>query len=396
VGARLIAACGTAVLLTACTTTVRGTASPPPTTEATPTSETSAPAPTTPAIEVTPPPERGPGTVLEAHRIASVTALVPENFPERTEGCFPYGPWLTPESLESLYFSAGTAAPVLERWGFVAGWGQCNQEPDAGLGTLTLVMELSDPESAEQAALELSEAQQTQGYEPTPVRGLPVDVLVLDDGDQELIQVFLPVGRMVAYAFHHADPGQGRGEIARLIEDQMALLESFEPTPQSDVPDLPADPAGLARYALTLPGEATPFSGPYDLEGYLRLAIDPIREREVLTANGFSGFYSNQSNEGDRSYAVALYTFPAAAQTNAVYEAFAELETAAYGGTKFVLPAIPAAPCFVFSSGETFFQRCYVGHGSYLASVDVGGLAAADDVATMNQLLPAQRDLIDG
>jgi hypothetical protein len=257
-------------------------------------------------------------------------------------------------------------------------------------------MEVSDPDSAEQAALELSEAQQAEGYEPTPVRGIPADVLVLEDGGEELLQVFVPVGRTVAYAFHTAESGQGAGEIARLMDDQLALLESFEPTPQADVPALPADPQGLARYTLTPPGEATALSGHYDFEGYLRLAIDPIRERELLTANDFAGFHSKQTTDGDRSYAVALYTFPSSAQTNAVYEAFAELETAAYGGTAFELPAIPAAPCFSFPSGETFYQRCYVGYGSYLASVDVGGLSAADDVAAMNQLLPAQRDLIDG
>ena len=391
----LLAVCGAAVLLTACTTTVRGTASPPPTTEPTATESTTA-APTTPAIEVTPPPERGPGTALEAHRIASVTALVPETFPERTEGCGPYGPWLSAQELEDAYFTAGLAAPILERWGFVAGWGQCNSEPDAGLATTTLVMELSDPDSAEQAALELTAAQQGEGYELTTVRGIPADVLVLEEGGEELLQVFVPTGRMVAYSFHRADPGTGAGQIARLMDDQLALLESFEPTPQADVPALPADPHGLAGYALRPPGEPTALSGPYDFEGYLRLAIDPIRERELLTANGFAGFYSNQTNEGDRSYAVALYTFPSSTQTNAVYEAFAELETAAYGGTAFDLPAIPAAPCFVFPSGDTFFQRCYVGYGSYLASVDVGGLTAADDVAAMNQLLPAQRDLIDG
>jgi hypothetical protein len=259
-----------------------------------------------------------------------------------------------------------------------------------------MVMELSDPDSAEQAALELSAAQQGEGYEPTSVRGIPADVLVLEDGSDELVQVFVPVGRMVAYGFHQAASGQGAGEIARLMADQLALLETFEPTPQADVTNLPADPQGLAGLALTPPGALTAFSGPYDLDGYLRLAIDPIRERELLTANGFTGFFSRQSDDADRSYAVALYAFPDSARTNAVYEAFADLETEAYGGTPFDLPAIPEAPCFVFGSGDTFFQRCYVGYGSYLASVDVGGLTSADDVATMNELLPAQRDLIDG
>lgn len=83
-------------------------------------------------------------------------------------------------------------------------------------------------------------------------------------------------------------------------------------------------------------------------------------------------------------------------ETNTVYTAFAELEDAEFGGTPFQLPSIPEAPCFWFESGESYYQRCYVGYGSHLASVDVLGLGAPDDVAAMNRLLPAQRDLIDG
>jgi hypothetical protein len=119
-------------------------------------------------------------------------------------------------------------------------------------------------------------------------------------------------------------------------------------------------------------------------------------ERQVLTANGFQGFYAKLSDEGDLTYAVALYTFPTSAQTNAVYTTFAQLETATFGGTAFTLPAIHDAPCFFFPQDQVFYQRCYVGYGSYLASIDVLGLTAADDYGPMNQLLPAQRDLING
>ena len=70
------------------------------------------------------------------------------------------------------------------------------------------------------------------------------------------------------------------------------------------------------------------------------------------------------------------------------------------GGTAFVLPSIPQAPCFYANSGTPdqpyFYQRCYVGYGSYLVSVDVAGLTTAEDTAIMNGLLPQQRDLIDG
>ncbi len=75
------------LLLTGCATTVTGTASP-----AAPAPTTTAPgestAPTGTPADVTPPPPRGVGTVLGAHRVASVTALIPPVFPDRTETCF--------------------------------------------------------------------------------------------------------------------------------------------------------------------------------------------------------------------------------------------------------------------------------------------------------------------
>jgi hypothetical protein len=214
----------------------------------------------------------------------------------------------------------------------------------------------------------------------------------------DTVQVFVPVGRMVAYAFHETGGGQGLAEVDRLMRDQTTLLASFVPTPQAEVAALPVDPHGLQQLTLSPPGELNAFSGPYDLESYLRLAIDPVRERELLLANGFTGMYSKQSANGALTYAVALYAFPTSVQTNAVFNAFAELERSTFGGMPFRLPSIPAAPCFAFvvAADGTAYQRCYVGFGSYLASVDVGGLSSPDDIAEMDRLLPAQRDLIDG
>lgn len=392
------AAVAASVLLAGCTSTVSGTATAlataPPTTEAT----AEPPAPTTPSgppAGVTPPPEPGVGTLLESHRIASVTSLVQVTFPERTDTCFPSGPWSDSAALDAAYFGTGTAGPVLDRWGFVTAWGQCNSDPADGAGTLTLVAELSDPESARQAATELA-ADQAAGYEPAEVPGVDGEVLLQSGGGEDVVQAFVPVGRMLAYAYHVTGPGQGLEEVGRLLTDQVGLLQGFEPTPQDRVPALPTDPDGLQQVTLDPPGEFTEFSGPYDLEGYLRLAIDPVRERDLLRANGFRGFYSKQSQEGDLSYAVALYAFPSSAETNAVYTAFADLEEAEFGGTRFTLPSVPDAPCFWFETDGSFYQRCYVGYGPAMASVDVLGLTAPDDVAAMDRLLPAQRDLIDG
>jgi len=166
------------------------------------------------------------------------------------------------------------------------------------------------------------------------------------------------------------------------------------------VADLPLDPAGLARFAVDPPGVRDGDDGPYDLESYLRLAVDPVRERKLLADNGFAGMYVKSSTGGPLSFAVALFTFPTSAQSNAVYTGFADLEGGEYGGTPFTLPAVPAAPCFVVDAGSpdapAYDQRCYVGYGSHLASVDVYGLTRPDDVGAMNGLVPAERDLIDG
>jgi hypothetical protein len=383
--------------LAGCTSTVTGQASPAST--AAPSTSTSAAPETTepsePDIDVTPPPAPGVGLLLEAHRIASATSLVQTSFPDRTETCFPSGPATSADGLEAGYFTAGSAAPILERWGFVTAWGQCNQTVDGTYATLTLAMEMSDPESATQAAEELVDAQAINGFEPVDV-DVDGGALLLQDGDDATVQAFVPVGRMVAYVYHEGLASAAGDDITRVLGDQVTLLQGFTPTPQADVPALPTDPDGLQHMTLDPPGDFNDFSGPYDFEGYLRVSIDPARERDLLGGNGFTGFYSKQSQEGDALFAVAVYRFGTIDQTNAVYTGFAQLEATAFGGLPFVLPAIPEAPCFVFDAGQgAFYQRCYVGFRTFLASVDVGGLTAPDDYTRMNQLLPAQRDLID-
>lgn len=396
----VIAAGAVAAVLAACTSSVSGSASPGDDVGAVATSPAASGRPEG-FVE---PPELSVGNVVEAHRIAAVTSLVQTSFPDRTESCFPSGPVVLAEDLAAAYFAGDRVAPVLEEYGFVAAWGQCQQSASGG-STLTLTIELSDPESARRAAAELSVPDPAQpGVGQTvslPGTGLPAQLSPVTGGEgEEVVQAWVSVGRMLAYVFHEDAPGQAVAGADRVMADQTGLLAGFVPTPQAAVAGLLTDPLGLQSLALAPPGELTLTSGPYDLEGYLRLALDPFREREVLGANGFVGAYAKHSTDGDLSYAVNLYAFPSSAQTNAVYEAFAELESAAFGGTTFVLPSIPQAPCFVFGrdgvGGQSFYQRCYVGYGSYLVGIDVGGLGAAEDTTEMDRLLPAQRDLIDG
>lgn len=400
-----------AALLAGCTSTVTGTASPAATSAPTSTSAsssgssgaTSAP----PSGQVTPAPAVGPGTGAEARRIAGVTALAVTTSPERTDSCFPTGPFGSASGVDGIYFGDGRVEQELDRWGFVAGWGTCGQDT-AGNSTLVLVAEMSDPASATSAAAALNGISLDLGgadYAPVELPDLGVTGALSTGGSDtagapvDTLQVWVPSGRMLAYTYLDAAAGGAPALGTSLMQGQLAALAGFQPTPQDQVPDLPTDPLGLGPFALVTPGDQTRYTGSYDLEGYLRLAIDPVVERELLTANGFGGaFYRTTYDEAaSLDYAVSLYTFPTSAQTNAVYTGFAQLEATAFGGTAFVLPAIPEAPCFVFqSSSDSFSQRCYVGYGSYLASVDIQGLTAADDYAQMNTLLPQQRDLIDG
>ncbi|WP_214406074.1 DUF7373 family lipoprotein [Pseudonocardia lacus] len=338
------------------------------------------------------------GRSLEAHRIAAATPIIPAIFPDRTEYCFPEGAFFSTEAIEGLYFTEGTAKPILDKYGFASGWGECQQDVD-DRGTLALSVELSDPASARAAADELAKAgQDFDERTSTVLDGYPVQTS--SDATNDTVEIWAPVGRMLAYVYHTAPSGQALDGATRLITEHTRLLEAFTPTPQAELPNLPIDPAGLIPRIVKLPGEIQKGTGPYELEAYLRLAIDAKAERDLLADNGFESMYYVTSGDEENSYSVSLYKFPGSAQTNVVYDGFARLEEEAFGGTPFELPSIPDAPCFVFDGGyagtPSFYQRCYVGFGGYLASVDVGGLDAADDTAKMDELLPEQRDLIRG
>lgn len=341
------------------------------------------------------PPRDIVGRRLEAHRLAGFTALVLTVFPERTTDCRPSPGYGTAAEMEPAIVREGSAA-ILDRYGFVAGWAQCNQDA-AGTVTVTLSMELSDPASTAAAAESLAAATAADaGAQRITAPGGNPATLLTEDG-VERVDIWAPVGRVLAFTVHQAPPGQALDGAQRMSAEQVRLLAGFVPTPQSQVASLPLDPGGLARFALDPPGVRQPASGPFDPEAYLRLAIDPFREREVLTANGFTGMYLKASKEGSLFYAVSVYGFPSAVQTNVVHRQFTALDTIAYDGVAFTLPALPAAPCILVDNGEPagqYTQRCYVGSGGHLATVDVIGLSDPDDYTMMSALLPAQSDLL--
>jgi len=386
-----VLAVGALALTAACTipSTGTGAADPAP----------PAAAPQGTATEVVAPPQDTTGLRLEAHRLAAVTALVETTFPDRTERCEDRGPYLSAADLEPKVFPAGTATDVLDRYGFVLGWAQCAQDA-TGTASITLSVELSDPVSTATAVREMVDGSaRSAGQQPTAAAG-GATVLTRTDGTTDTVQVWTAVGRTVAYTAHEAPAGQGVDGALRLNADQVRLLTGFTPTPQDQVPGLPLDPGGLAALAVEPPGTRGAAGGPFDLESYLRVVPDPIHQRELLTGAGLSGVYVKDSDDAPLHYSVTVFAFPTATGTNAAYEGFAQLELQAFGGIGFRVPSIPDAPCayieYASPKSPRYVQRCYVGYRGHLASIDVSGLTAADDVAAMDRLLPAERNLIDG
>jgi hypothetical protein len=378
-------------LVSACTAATAGTGAEAP-------SSPPIAAPAGATTDVVAPPVDTTGLRLEAHRLAAATALVETSFPDRAERCDERGPYLAAADLEPYVFPPGTATDALDRYGFVVGWAQCAQDA-TGAATITLSIELSDPVSAASAIREMvAGAAQSAGRRPAAAAG-GATVLTRTDGTTDTVQVWTAVGRTVAYTAHEAPAGQGVDGALRLNADQVRLLTAFTPTPQDQVPGLPLDPDGLAALVLEPPGTRGGAGGPFDPEAYLRVVPDPVHQRELLTGTGLTAVYVKDSEDAPLNYSVTVFAFPGASQTNAAYEGFAKLELQAFGGVAFRLPSIPDAPCasveYASPKSPRYVQRCYVGYGGHLASIDVSGLTAPDDVATMDRLLPAERDLID-
>jgi hypothetical protein len=368
-----------AVLLTGCTTVVQGSARP---------GQPVARAPSSPEES---------GRVLEAHRLAAVTALVPDTFPDRTDVCSPAGPFASATALEDAYFPYRTVAGILEDAGFVAAWAQCDTVAGSSPATtVPMVIELADPAAAAQAVQRLGDSLAVDGFAPARVPGVEDPALMLTEDGADLVYAFVPVGRMVAGGYHTTTAGHGLDEAGRLMADEVDLIRPFRPTPATELAALPADPQGVADLVVDLPGEGEAVTGPYDLDGYLRLTTDPSGERAVLAENGLAGVYVERSSDGDRSFLVVLYVLSDPARTAAVRDALVPLESAARGGTAFVLPAVPDAPCFSFPPGESATARCFVTGGAHLASLTVGGPASPGVLDDLSRLLPDQRDLLAG
>jgi len=372
---RVLAAGLGLILLTGCTSVVAGQASPAPAEET-----VSVP----PTADPMPAPEVGPGTIVEAHRIAAATVQPQFVFPELDDSCLPTFPVIQAENLEFTVFAEGTATATYTRFGFVAGFSSCRRETDGPGTAIVFVGEMSDEDSAAVAAEELasnfvdvngSERFELSGFESLPA---VMSADVVDGEDKVTVEVLQPVGRMLAY-FYYTAPTLERAEeaLAELLEEQRQLLGDFEPTPQEEILGLDPDPFDLARRTATPPGEADLFTGSFDLPGYLHLAIDPQLEAELLPANGFAGLYNRSGFDEPTgaSYQFQTYEFGSLAEADTVFAEFTRIEQEEFSDrVAFSVPEDPTIPCFYIpatEAGGMVYQRCYSRVGPYLGLTDV-------------------------
>lgn len=389
-----MAAAAIVLILSGCTTTIFGTAQPAP-------QPTGEPAPVT--ADPTPAPEVSDGTLVEAQRIAAATVLPEFVYPELTNSCFPTVPLIYPERMEGTIFVEGTATSIYTTYGFVAGWVTCRNTGEGPRSAIVFVAEMSDPDSAAVAAQELADRfVEVNGAEPTEIRGfenLPaVQTASVEGGEDKIVyEVLQPVGRMLAY-FYYADTDidAAQDDVGELLEEQRQLLGDFEPTPQEEIADLDPDVFDLARRTADPPVDPDLYTGSYNLQAYLHLAIDPQIEAELLPENRFQGMYVKSADDDASgfSYQFQVYEFGSLPEADAVFAEFTRIEQEEFSDrVQFQVPEDPTIPCFYVPAdnpGDPIFQRCYTREGRFLGGTDVFGVTDPADITALRGYVQEQ------
>jgi hypothetical protein len=350
---------------------------------------------------LTPPPTQLAHRLLESIRLAAATPVVQEVFPDAVgRGCTAVGDLAAPGIVErAVGFPEGTVRPFLEKYGYVAGWRSCGVRPGATVKTIALSLEVADPAAARAAAADLAAASLNSGEEQTTILS-GARVQMHEDEDQRVVQVWMPVGRVVAVLAHSAPSAVALAETTRLAEVHARLLAGFVPTPQADVPALPADPLGLGELTAPTPGDPSIGAGPYDLSATAHMLPDPVADRALFVASGYVGSYRHSTAQDGVNHYAVLNAFAGPAQAEAVRARLAADRAARPGSGPFTVPAAPDAACYVsdlsLEGATSFTQHCFLTRAGYAAHLAVAGVGAPDDIAAINGLVASQVALLGG
>lgn len=208
-------------------------------------------------------------------------------------------------------------AAAAQRHDFVVGFGTRRYEQGpAGEDERTLViavLEFPDDAAAKAAATEMAAAYMTAwpaapGVAHTIAGHADALAVAQDRPGNATVSSYTPRGRHVLYQQAIAqDIGAADDLVARTLDLQIPLIDTFEPTDPAQFADLPVDPSGLLARTIPADGSTTQI---YENTAYLPAASlhfqsDPVASRTlydevglVAVAMGDTTVYEAESNDG--------------------------------------------------------------------------------------------------
>ncbi|HVX43202.1 MAG TPA: hypothetical protein VHC49_04935 [Mycobacteriales bacterium] len=358
-----------AVLLTGCTSQVRGSAIPPTAAPSSPT-----PTPTTAAPEV--PVQQA---VMESHRMGVHVIDPGDVLTHLGSGCFPDGPYPTPKETAAIVLGPDTEK-FLVRSGYVAGWFQCFQvEEKNGRGGVVGMMEAYDEAHAGQLVSALGFSGIHPGSQAIDLPGLPDATVVRypNFDKQPVIWAFQRTGRVISYAYTDVKSGGDaavpaiRDTVTKLLKAQIAKTAGFTPTPVDKLGALDDDPQLLDGKLAQPEGDPDYWNGGYSAETYPAIAGDPDRELPLLKHNGFTEMYRKEGS--GHGYRVGMiFALPDVKSAKRVFAG--RVQQIKAPPTPKELPApkqMKDVYCYLTNAGSTGGQACVFRAGRYFLQLAI-------------------------
>lgn len=358
-----------AVLVTACTAQVRGTAIPP------------TPSPTSPPPTITIPEVPVRQAVMESHRMGVHAVDPTDELDHANLDCFPTGPYPTPKNTAAIVLGPDTEK-FLVRSGYVAGWFQCFKiDEKNGRGGVVGMMEAYDEAHAGQLVSALGFSGIHPGSQAIDLPGLPDATVVRypNYNKQPVIWAFQRTGRVVSYAYVDVESGGNaalpsiRAAVTTLLKAQIAKTRTFTPTPVDQLGALDDDPQLLDGKLAQPAGDPDYWNGGYSAETYPAIASDPDRELPLLERNGFTEMYRKEGSDADSGYRVAMIF--ALSSPQAAQRVFTErVQQIKAPPTPQQLPApkqVKDVYCYVTHAGDSRGQSCVFRAGRYFLQLAV-------------------------
>jgi hypothetical protein len=262
---------------------------------------------------------------------------------------------------------------------FVVGFVSERQNPGAApqITLRNVVLRFAGPDVASEAAQNMTTAARNMPHVPTatpivtePEQALAVPhhadstgtVLTFQEGDQTVRELTALTAHgpyvLVQVVRCAAGPDCETALAARILDLQLPLIDTFEPTPANQFPALPLDPTGLVARTLAPLADQGAGAG-YQLTGALQLEDNPVEAGPLLSAAGVDFVSTNLTT-------VYQAKDPASAQTLAGTYSDAAAKTPAAQAASPV-PGLPQSRCIQVAGSNGLVPRfwCLAAAGRY-------------------------------